>query len=94
MKIIKITILILAFLSFTLVQAQDKKLEMQQKRFAKIDSNSDGSVNQAELDAFYKDKTTKSGEPFKTKKMFKKIDKDKSGTLTLEEYTASFKKEK
>jgi Ca2+-binding EF-hand superfamily protein len=65
----------------TVAQAADKPKADPEAAFKKLDANGDGSVSEAELVG------KKEGEmATKAKEMFAKLDKDKDGKLTLEEF--------
>ena len=91
MKYLKITLSIIGILAFSQSYAQDIDAKVE-KRFSKIDSNSDESVSLEELTAFYKGKTNKQGDAFDAEKIFTRKDANEDGGLTLEEFAAKGKK--
>jgi len=91
MKYLKITLSIIGLLAFSQSYAQDIDAKVE-KRFSKIDSNSDESVNLEELTAFYKGKINKQGKAFDAEKVFARKDANEDGELTLEEFAAKGKK--
>ena len=94
MKIIKLSILVIALGVFTQTNAQDnaKKEKRQKKQFSKIDGDSNGSVSKEEIVAFYEGKKNKKGDPFDGAKIFKNKDVNKDGKLTFVEFIAPPKK--
>jgi len=91
MKNLKITLAVLAMLTFSQTYAQDVAKNVK-NRFAKADVNSDNAVNLEELTAFFEGKKTKKGDPFNADKIFSKKDTNEDGKLSLEEFAAKGKK--
>ncbi len=60
--------------------------EKKQKRFEKIDKDSDGKISKEELTKFLDGKTNKKGEPKDANLEFLGGDHDGDGAITLEEY--------
>ncbi len=94
MKAITTILSVLALTSFTLNAAEGdapaKKKADPAKAFAKLDTNSDGSVSKEEWAASPQAKK----DAAKADKMFAGKDKDKDGKLSKEEFTAAPKKKK
>ena len=92
MKVITTIISVLAIASFVNAAEGDAKKPKADpaKAFAKLDSNSDGSISKEEWMASPQGKK----DAAKAEKAFGGKDKDKDGKLSKEEFTAAPKKKK
>jgi len=91
MKHLKITLAIVTIFAFSQSYAQDTNPKLE-KKFTKIDSNSDNAISLEELNAFYEGKKNKKGNAFNVDKMFLNKDANDDGKLSLEEFAAKGKK--
>ena len=86
---LKIGLFTLALLSFSQIDAQNKKKQKPEKMFAKIDTNKDGSVS---LEEFKAQKVKKEIPAKEQEKRFTAMDTDANGGVNLEEYKAAIAK--
>lgn len=93
-KTIKSGLVLLAIASFSFASAQDK-VEVQNekaiKSFKSIDTNFDAAISLEEFKAKRMKDVSKEEQ---IEKRFLKMDKDKNGSLNLEEYTIAFENRK
>jgi Ca2+-binding EF-hand superfamily protein len=94
MKVITTILSVLALASFVNAAEGDAKKEKPKmdpaKAFAKLDTNSDGSISKEEYLASPQAKK----DTAKAEESFGKRDKDKDGKISKEEFTAAPKKKK
>ena len=86
MKNIKLSILAIALIAGVNVNAQDKTTADHEKKFKKIDANSDGFVTLEELQNFKDEKGTEDKEERDQAARFAKMDQDADGQVSLSEY--------
>lgn len=87
--ILKFAIFSFALLTFSQVNAQEKKKPDPVKMFAALDTNKDGSVTLEEMKAR---KTKKELSAEAQEKRFAKMDADGNGSISLEEFKGAMAK--
>lgn len=90
MKNLKVGLLIAALIVFgtQFAHAQEQKKEQDpEKRFAKIDTNSDGKLDREEFKIKMAGKKSKDGKVIDIDKLFAKKDKNSDGYIDLLEFT-------
>lgn len=85
MKLLKGTILVLALVAFTNVNAQDDKLDKAEKKMKLMDTNNDKSVSLDEMNAFFEGKKNKKGHAISGNDMFIGWDDNDDGKVTVDE---------
>jgi Ca2+-binding EF-hand superfamily protein len=86
MNILKFTLVFIAFLSFTQINAQDAKTKAKaEKKMRWMDKDKNGSVSLDEMKTFYEGKKNKKGEPMEAEDVFVGTDADGDGKVTIEE---------
>lgn len=91
MKIIKSTLVLIAFSFMMNVNAQDT--EKLTRKFNKINADGNEAISKKEFNAFYEGKTNKKGNPIDSNFIFWGTDKDENGEITLKEFLSGFDKE-